>query len=68
MEWRNHAIALWTIDKKTRPLDNHKGGDDPTARTCEKCCTEIETHPWVTAREGRPNTRLSCFVSEAQLE
>jgi len=28
-----------------RPLGDHKGGDDPTARTCKGCCTKIETRP-----------------------
>jgi len=46
MEWRNHAIVLQTVEveAESRPLGDHKGGDDPTARTCEGC-TKIESRP-----------------------
>ena len=50
MEWRNHAIVLQTVEveAKSHPLGDHKGGDDPTARTCNGCCTEIETRPLIS--------------------
>jgi len=72
MEWHNHAIVLQTVEvkAKSRPLGDHKEEDDPTARTCEECCTEIETRPLGNCKGGEaendPAVRMQegCFAEE----
>jgi len=72
MEWCNHAIVLRTVEveAKSCPLGDHKGGNDPPARTCEGCCTEIETRPLGNRKGGEaendPAVRMHkrCFAKE----
>jgi len=76
MEWHNHTIILRTVEVEAEscPLGDHKGGDDPTTRTCDGCCTEIETHPLGNRKGGEaendPAARMheGCFAEEKGLD